>query len=73
MCCSAAPERDQMHTDGDWRASTLHFLKFPFTDAQVANFREPDAEIILGIGHVHYFHMARLPEAVRSALAEDFA
>ena len=25
------------------------------------------------IGHVHYAHMARLPEPVRSALAGDFA
>ena len=67
------PEQDQERTDADGRASTVHFLRFPFNEVQVAAFRETDAEIILGIGHVHYAHMARLPEPVRAALAGDFA
>lgn len=69
----ARPERDQERTDADGRVSTVHFLRFPFTDAQVAKFREHGAEVVLGVGHVHYAHMARLPEPVRSALAGDFA
>ena len=69
----ARPERDQERTDIDGRVSTVHFLRFPFTDTQVAKFRERGAEVVLGIGHVHYAHMARLPEPVRSSLAEDFA
>ena len=67
------PEQDQERTDADGRASTIHFLRFPFNDAQVIAFQEVDAEVILGIGHVHYAHMARLPELVRAALAEDFS
>ncbi len=70
---SAWPERDQERTAADGRTSTVHFLRFPFADAQVAAFRRRDAGIVLGIGHVHYAHMARLPEPVRSALAADFA
>ena len=69
----ARPERDQERTDADGRVSTVHFLRFPFTDAQVAEFRKRGAEIVLGVEHVHYAHMARLSEPVRSALAEDFA
>lgn len=67
------PEQDQERTDAEGRASTVHFLRFPFNDAQVAAFQQTDAEIILGIGHVHYAHMARLSEPVRVALAGDFA
>ena len=67
------PEQDQERTDADGRASTVHFLRFPFNDAQVAAFQQTGAEVILGIGHVHYAHMARLPEPVRGALAGDFA
>lgn len=69
----AVPEKDQERTDADGRTSTVHFMRFPFTDAQAAAFQEPGADIVLGIGHVHYAHMARLPEPVRAALAEDFA
>ncbi len=69
----AVPEQDQERTDADGRASTVHFLRFPFTDEQAAAFKAPEAQIVLGIDHVHYAHMARLPEAVRAALAEDLA
>lgn len=69
----AMPEQDQERTDADGRASTVHFLRFPFNDHQVASFQETGAEVILGIGHMYYAHMARLPEPVRVALAGDFA
>jgi hypothetical protein len=69
----ALPEQDQERTDADGRVSTVHFLRFPFTDAQAEAFKVQEAEVILGIGHVNYAHMARLPEAVRNALAEDFS
>ena len=68
----AMPEQDQERTDADGRASTVHFLRFTFNDAQVTAFQAAGAEVILGIGHVHYAHMVRLPEPVRAALAEDF-
>jgi len=69
----AQPEKDQERTAADGRTSTVHFLRFPLTEAHVAEFREPAAVIVLRIEHVHYAHTARLPEPVRSALAEDFA
>ena len=69
----AMPEQDQERTDADGRASTVHFLRFPFNDHQVASFQETGAEVILGIGHMYYAHMAHFPEPVRVALAGDFA
>ncbi len=51
----------------------MQFVHFPFTDAQIAAFRVPNARVILGLSHPNYSHMAVLPEATREALASDFA
>lgn len=69
----AVPEADEERTTPDGKTSSVHFLHFPFTAAQVAAFKAPDAEVVLAIGHPEYRHMAALPENVRAALAEDFA
>lgn len=69
---AATAEADQDRTTAEGKASSVQFVHFPFTEAQVAAFRQPGAEIVLGIGHPAYNHMAVLPEAVRVALAEDF-
>jgi hypothetical protein len=54
------------------KASSVQFLHFPFTDAQIAAFRQDGAEVALAVGHAKYRHAAVLPEAVRAALAGDF-
>ncbi len=59
-------------TTADGKASSIQFLHFAFTDAQVEKFRAPDAQVTLGIGHDKYGHLAVLPEAVRRTLAGDF-
>ena len=51
----------------------MQFVHFPFTDAQIAAFREPGARVMLGLSHPNYSHMAVLPEAVRAELSGDFA
>jgi hypothetical protein len=66
------PEADQERTDASGKASSVHFVHFPFTPAQVAAFRRPDAEVVLGFGHPEYAHMTTLAEPVRAALAADF-
>jgi hypothetical protein len=70
---TAQPETDEERTTAEGKTSSVHFLHFPFTAAQIAAFTQPNAEVILGIGHPEYRHMAALPEAVRAALAQDFA
>jgi hypothetical protein len=69
----AQPEADQDRTTAEGKASSVQFVHFPFTDAQIAAFRTPGAQVILGLSHPKYSHMAVLPEAVRAELSGDFA
>ncbi|MCO6418514.1 DUF3501 family protein [Siccirubricoccus sp. KC 17139] len=66
------PETDQDRTTAEGKASSVQFVHFPFTAAQIARFRTPGAEVVLGLGHPNYGHMAMLPEAVRAELSRDF-
>jgi hypothetical protein len=69
----AQPEADQDRTTAEGKASSVQFVHFPFTDAQIAAFRTPGAQVILGLSHPKYSHMAVLPEAVLAELSGDFA
>ena len=65
----ADPTRENTSPEG--KASSVQFLRFPFTAKQKAVFRAPGAQIVVGIDHANYGHMAVMPEAVRAALAGD--
>ena len=65
-------EADVDRTTADGKASSVQFLHFPFSEAQIAKFRAPGVKVTLGIDHPAYGHMTVLPEAVRDALARDF-
>jgi hypothetical protein len=65
-------EQDQDRTTAEGKASSVQFVHFPFTEAQIAAFREPNTRVILGLSHPNYSHMAVLSEATRASLAEDF-
>ena len=67
----ADPTRENTSPDG--KASSVQFLRFPFTPAQKAAFKQPGAQVVIGIDHPNYGHMAVMPEAVRAALAEDLS
>ncbi len=69
---TAVPEGDVARSTAGGRASSVHFLHFPFTREQAARFRAPGAKVVVGIGHPGYGHMAAMPEAVRQALMHDF-
>ena len=69
---SARAEADQDRTTSDGKASSVQFVHFHFTPAQIAAFRQTGAQVILGLSHANYTHMAVLPEDVRTALAADF-
>jgi hypothetical protein len=69
---TALAEVDQDRTREDGKASSVQFVHFPFTPAQIAAFRTPGAQVILGLGHANYSHMAVLPENVRAELSGDF-
>jgi len=67
------PEADVDRTTAAGKASSVQFLHFPFSDDQVAAFTAPGNQIVVGIKHPNYAHMAVMPDAVRAALAADFA
>lgn len=66
------PEEDVDRTTADGKASSVQFIHFPFTDAQVAKFKQPGTRVVLGFSHPEYGHMTILPEEVRAALSKDF-
>lgn len=68
----ARPEEEVDRTADDGKTSSVHFLHFAFSRAQIAAFRTANAAIVLGFTHEHYAHMAVLSEATRQALALDF-
>lgn len=66
-------EADLDRTTASGKASSVQFIHFPFTAGQIAGFRLPGAEIIVGFSHPSYAHMAVMPEEMRDDLAADFA
>lgn len=64
---------DQDRTSAEGKASSVQFIRFTLTADQIARFRAPDAEVILGFGHPEYAHMTVLTATTRQALAADFA
>lgn len=66
-------ERDQDRTTEEGKASSVQFVHFPFSPAQIAAFSKPGAEVVLGLSHPKYAHMTVLSENVRAELAKDFA
>jgi hypothetical protein len=66
------PEGDVERTREDGKASSVHFLRFPLTTAQIAVFRDPKTPILIGCGHPAYSHLAGLSPATRAELSRDF-
>jgi len=66
-------EDDQERSREDGKASSVQFLRFPFTGPQIAAFKDGAGDVIVGFDHPNYGHMAVMPPAVRQALAQDFA
>ena len=67
------PEGDQERTRDDGKASSVQFIRFPFTAAQIAAFRGGAGDVVVGFDHPNYGHMAVMPPAVRQALSADFS
>ena len=66
-------EEDQERSREDGKASSVQFLRFPFTAAQIAAFKSGTGDVAVGFDHPNYGHMAVMPMAVREALSRDFA
>jgi hypothetical protein len=70
---AGTPDPTRENTSPDGKASSVQFLRFPFTAAQVKAFKAPNAQVLVGIDHENYGHIAVMPERVRAALEKDFA
>ena len=70
---AATPTEYEDRTTADGKTSSVHWVRFRFTPAQVAKFKSGDGQVVIGISHPNYGHMAVMPPAVRQALAKDFA
>lgn len=69
----AVPESDVERTTAEGKTSSVHFMRFPFGETQVAAFRAPDTRVLLAIAHPRYDHAAALSAEIRDALAQDFS
>jgi hypothetical protein len=67
------PEGDVERTRDDGKTSSVHFLRFVLTPEQIARFRDPATQILIGCDHEQYSHLAGLTPATRAELAKDFA
>ena len=68
----AVPEGDVERSTEEGKASSVHFLHFPFTGAQIKAFHDPETKVLLEIAHDHYGHLSVIPSETRAILANDF-
>ncbi len=68
---AARPEEDQDRTTAEGKASSVQFVHFPLSDAQARSLKAEGTQVIVGLGHEHYNHMAVVSERVRAELAGD--
>ncbi len=66
-------ETDVERTKEDGKTSSIHFLHFPFSAAQIAAFRDASVDAMIRIDHPSYGHAAIIGGAVRVELLGDFA
>lgn len=66
-------EEDQDRTNAEGKSSSVQFMRFGFSPAQVAKFKTAGTQVLVGFDHPEYGHLAVMPEATREALAKDFA
>ena len=68
----ATYEEDVDRTTADGKASSVHFLHFNFTAAQIDQFKNPNVQKSIGISHENYGHIAMMSKNVCAVLAADF-
>ncbi|HEV2651983.1 MAG TPA: DUF3501 family protein [Rhizomicrobium sp.] len=70
---AATPTDYEDRTTPDGKTSSVHWLRFTFTQAQITAFKSGKERVVIGIGHANYGHMAVMPDVTREALAGDLA
>jgi hypothetical protein len=70
---TACPTEYDERTTADGKTSSVHWVRFPFTEEDKKRFTNPSVQAVLGVSHPAYGHMAVIPPEARAALARDFA
>jgi hypothetical protein len=68
---AAAPTQYDDRTTPDGKTSSVHWLRFKLTQAQIARFKSE--RVVIGVAHSNYGHMAVLTDDTKAALAKDFS
>ena len=69
----ATPEQDVDRESPGGKASSVLFLHFAFSAAQITAFADPAKPLLLVIDHPNYGHAAMIGPDMRAELAKDFA
>jgi hypothetical protein len=69
----AVQESDIERTREDGKTSSVHFLHFPLSPAQIDTFRSPGARVLVGCDDHRYAHITALSDETRAELARDLA
>jgi hypothetical protein len=67
---TATPTEYDDRTTPDGKTSSVHWLRFKLTPAQIARFK--NERVVIGVDHKNYGHMAVLTDETKTALAKDF-
>lgn len=66
------PEGDVERSREDGKTSSVHFLRFAFSDEQISAFRDPQISVSIGCDDPRYAHWTSISADVRAELAKDF-
>ncbi len=70
---AAEAEQDMDRTSAAGKASSVQFVHFKMTPAQIDAFKVEGTRVMVGINHSNYGHMAILSDELKEELARDFA
>jgi hypothetical protein len=69
---AARPTEYADRTAEDGKTSSVHWVRFSFTAEQIDAFKNSRENVVLGISHPAYGHMAVVSPEIRAELARDF-
>jgi len=68
----AVPEIDVDRTSEEGKASSVQFVHFNFSEAQIKKFKDLNTEVKIGINHNLYKHRTKILKDTQNALIKDF-
>jgi hypothetical protein len=68
---AAEADSDIERSRDDGKTSSVHFLRFPLTEGEIIDFRNPGTRVILGCDDSRYPHLTTLSGETRTELTRD--